>query len=251
MNTRKPRQRLHTPAALFSVVLSATSLIFAATPPEGFKPLFNGKDLDGWVTRQRDNRDWSVVDGLIDCDPHPGQGDRNLWTRQSYGDFEMLVDWRIKASPYTNNAARVILPDGTFEKDSAGQELLVAVPNVDSGIFLRGQHKSQVNIWCWPAGSGEVWGYRTDPAMPTEVRAAVTPRQNADRPLGQWNTFHIVMRGERLTVTLNGTLVIENALMPGIPTAGPIALQHHGDRQDGEWGASFVQFRNLYIKELR
>jgi len=248
MSVRRPRPWLDVLQVLLWLTVSSPLVVFGASPPEGFRPLFNGESLVGWVTRQSDNHDWSVVDGVIDCDPHPGQGDRNLWTDQSYGDFEMLVDWRIKASPYTNNAAKVILPDGTFKKDSTGQELVVAVPNVDSGIFLRGQHKSQVNIWCWPVGSGEVWGYRTDPTMPGRVRAAVTPSQNADRPLGQWNTFHIVMRGERLTVTLNGIRVIEDALLPGIPAEGPIALQHHGDRQDGEWGASFVQFRNLYIK---
>ena len=41
-----------------------------AGPPEGFVPLFNGKDLDGWTVRQPDNKDWTVVDGVIDCDLH-------------------------------------------------------------------------------------------------------------------------------------------------------------------------------------
>lgn len=234
-------------ALAFAVIVAAVG----ATPPEGFRSLFNGRDLKGWTTRQPENHDWRVLGEVIDCDPHAGPGDRNLWTEQSYRDFELFVDWRIKEIPYTNRAAKVILRDGTYQKDSLGQEVPVAVPNVDSGIFLRGQHKSQVNTWCWPVGSGEVWGYRTDPAQPAEVHAGVTPRVKADRPIGQWNTFHIVMQGDRLTVTLNGTNVIDGARLPGIPDEGSIALQHHGDRQDGEWGASFVQFRNLYIKELR
>jgi hypothetical protein len=73
----------------------------------------------------------------------------------------------------------------------------------------------------------------------------------ADRPVGAWNTFHIVMKGDRLTVKLNGQLVIDNAQLPGVPAKGPIALQHHADRKDTEWGASLVQFRDIYIKELR
>jgi hypothetical protein len=217
---------------------------------EGFKPLFNGIDLDGWDVRQAENRDWQVVDEVIDCDPHEGRGDKNLWTTKSYGDFELLLDWRIKKSPYINRAGKIVLPNGTYKKDDSGKEVLVKVPNTDSGIFLRGQHKSQVNIWCWPVGSGEVWGYRTDPAFSPEVHAGVTPKVKADRPIGQWNTFHIVMKGDRLTVTLNGKLVIDNAQLPGIPADGPIALQHHGDRKDGEWGASFLQFRRILIKEL-
>lgn len=218
--------------------------------PEGFVPLFNGINLDGWKVRQSQNRDWQVVEGVIDCDPHEGGGDKNLWTNRSYGDFELLVDWRIKKSPYINRAAKIILPDGTYKKDDSGKEVLIEVPNTDSGVFLRGRHKSQVNIWCWSVGSGEVWGYRTDPAFSPEVHAGVTPKVKADRPIGQWNTFHIIMKGDRLTVTLNGKLVLENAQLPGVPAQGPIALQHHGVRKDGEWGASFLQFRRIFIKEL-
>jgi len=218
--------------------------------PEGFVPLFNRVNLDGWQVENADNQDWRVVEGVIECDPHEGPGDRNLWTARSYGDFELLVDWRIKESPYINRAAKVILTDGTYKKDDSGKDVLIEVPNTDSGVFLRGQHKSQVNIWCWPVGSGEVWGYRTDPALSSEVHAGVTPKVRADRPIGQWNTFHIVMKGDRLTVALNGQLVLDKAWLPGIPPRGPIALQHHGDRRDGEWGASFLQFRRIYIKEV-
>jgi hypothetical protein len=58
------------------------------------------------------------------------------------------------------------------------------------------------------------------------------------------------MVGDHLTVRLNRKLVLDNAQLPGVPAQGPIALQHHGDRKDGEWGASFMQFRNIFIKEL-
>jgi hypothetical protein len=111
----------------------------------------------------------------------------------------------------------------------------------DSGIYLRGNDKSQVNIWCWPAGSGEVYGYRTDPGMPADVRAGVTPAVRADKPIGQWNRFVIRMKGDRLTVDLNGQRVLNEARLPGVPERGPIALQHHG---------SPIQFMNLYIKTL-
>ena len=85
--------------------------------PEGFVPLFNAINLDGWTVRDSGNQDWRVVDGVIDCDPHEGPGDRNLWTTKSHGDFELLVDWRIKESPYSNRAAKIILPNGTYKKD--------------------------------------------------------------------------------------------------------------------------------------
>jgi hypothetical protein len=111
----------------------------------------------------------------------------------------------------------------------------------DSGIYLRGSAKSQVNIWNWPVGSGEIWGYRTDKNMPPEVRKAATPKLNADNPIGRWNRFEITVIDDYVTVMLNTKEVISRARLPGMPKRGPIALQHHGDP---------VQFANIYIKEL-
>jgi hypothetical protein len=126
------------------------------------------------------------------------------------------------------------------------------VPDSDSGVYLRGMSKAQVNIWGWPVGSGEVYGYRMDDKMPPAVRAAVVPKKNADKDIGQWNAFEITMRGDRLTVVLNGEEVISSAQLPGIPARGAIALQHHGSKKGGVWTSppSLVQFRNISIKEL-
>ena len=89
--------------------------------------------------------------------------------------------------------------------------------------------------------------------MPPEVRAGVTPRANADKDVGEWNAFEITVKGDRLTVVLNGITVLDNAQLPGIPAKGPLALQHHGAKKDGVWTSppSLVQFRNISIKELR
>jgi hypothetical protein len=124
--------------------------------------------------------------------------------------------------------------------------------NADSGIYLRGDTKAQVNIWCWPIGSGEVYGYRTDESQPPEVRAGVTPKEHADKPVGEWNHFEITMKGDRLTVVLNGREVIKDAALPGVPKTGPIGLQHHGGFKDGKYlpASSLMQFRNIKIKEL-
>jgi hypothetical protein len=138
--------------------------------------------------------------------------------------------------------------------DANGEEIKIPLPNADSGVYLRGTGKAQINIWCWPIGSGEVYGYRMDRNMPSHVRAGVTPRINADKPVGEWNRFIIVMVGDRLTVILNNQTVIENAELPGVPEKGRIALQHHGGpRPDGTYSpaSSLMQFRNIAIKELK
>jgi len=194
--------------------LSATVLAADNTPPKGFTALFNGKDFNGWQARQggveseearaKWQEHWKVEDGVIKFD---GKGP-NLWTSKKFKDFVLMVDWR-------------------FPKPG------------DSGIYLRGRPKSQVNIWCHPMGSGEVWGYRTDGRQPEEVRKACTPLKKADKPVGQWNTFVITMKGERLTVELNGEVVIKDAQLPGVPPEGEIALQRHG---------SPIEFKNIYVK---
>lgn len=215
--------------------------------------LFNGDDLAGWIIPDGDNGHWRVVDGVIDYDAlSEAEGDKNLWSEKEYRDFVLRLDWRIPETPYINHNARIILPDGSHKKDENGEDILISVPDSDSGIYLRGMSKAQINIWGWPIGSGEVYGYRMDSNMPAEVRAAVTPNRHADRHIGEWNTFEITMIGDRLTVELNGHKVIEHAQLPGVAEKGPIALQHHGGKRDGEWVSppSIVQFRNIEIREL-
>ena len=236
----------------------AAVVVLIVLPPRGegasdFVSLFNGRDLTGWKIPAGDNGHWRVVDGVIDYDAESeARGDKSLWAERSFGDFILRVDWRIKSTPYVNPAVPIIRFDGTHKKDATGREIRLSVPDSDSGIYLRGSSKSQVNIWCWPTGSGEVYGYRTDTSMPAAVRAGVTPKRNADRDVGQWNTFEITMRGDRLTVVLNGEEVIGNAQLPGIDARGPIALQHHGEKKGGAWVAppSLVQFRNISVREF-
>jgi hypothetical protein len=223
-------------------------------PPEGFKSLFNGRDFAGWKVPEGDNGHWKVLDGVIDYDAESeAKGDKSLWSESEFGDFVLRLDWRIKETPFVNPNVPIIRPDGSHKKDAAGKEIRMAVPDSDSGIYLRGDGKSQVNIWCWPIGSGEVYGYRMDSKMPPQVRAGVTPKKNADKNIGDWNTFEITMQDDRLTVVLNGEKVIEDAQLPGIASRGPIALQHHGSKRDGKWTGppSLVQFRNILIKELK
>jgi hypothetical protein len=208
-------------------------LAFAAdnTPPEGFKALFNGKDLSGWKglvadppkrakmsaeelaeaqkkADERMNAHWKVQDGVLVFD---GKGD-NLCTIKDYGDFEMYVDWKI---------------------EKAG----------DSGIYVRGA--PQIQIWdAAPdngaqVGSGGLYNNQKNPSKPLV---------KADRPVGEWNTFYIKMVGDKVTVKLNDVLVVDNVVLenfwerdkPIYPT-GSIELQNHGNT---------LYFKNIYVKEL-
>ncbi|MFO0874217.1 MAG: family 16 glycoside hydrolase [Phycisphaerales bacterium] len=212
-----------------------------ASSAEGFVPIFNGIDLDGWKldddAKSENHRHWIVDDWILRYDGKGG----DLWSTKSYRDFQMIVDWRLPAKPVETEHP-VFGADGLEQKGPDGKLVTAKVPDAgDSGIYLRGSSKSQVNIWCWPCGSGEVYGYRTDANQPAEVRKAVAPRERADNPLGEWNRFLITMKGDRLTVVLNGKTVIENAQLPGVAAEGPIALQSHGDP---------VEFANIFVREL-
>jgi len=236
--------------------LAVCSLTRAIDTPEGFTALFNGQDFANWKVPEGDNGHWKIVDGVIDYDARSeAKKDKHLWTEKEYGDFILQVDWRMKTDePGYTWQVPILLPDGSEKKDDNGKVVKTEIEDIDSGIYVRGSEKAQINIWRWPAGSGEVWGYRTDKKMPPEVRAAVTPKKNADRPRGEWNTFEITMKGDRLSVKLNGEDVISSAQLPGVPEKGRIALQHHGtlDAKSGKWKGppALVQFRKIYIKEL-
>lgn len=210
---------------------------------EGFRPLYNGLDLSGWKVAGENKLHWKASDWVLKYDGGSTEDgdDAHLWTEKEYGDFILMVDWRQPREPVVEEVP-VILPDGSQAKDPEENGVNVAIKDAgDSGIYLRGSSKCQINIWNWPVGSGEIWGYRTDPDMPEEVRRAATPMLKADKPPGQWNRFIITVTGNRVTVELNGHIVIREAQLPGMPEKGPIALQHHGDP---------MEFANIYIKEL-
>ena len=217
----------------------AMSVAIAAAPEkEGFVPLFDGKTLNGWKVPEGDNGHWKVKDGVIDYDgKSEAKKDKNLWTVESFRDFVLRIDWRLPRKP-VKLMERVILPSGDYDGDRRVEVLDAG----DTGIFLRGSRKAQLNIWCWAVGSGEIWGYRNDKNQPPEVRRGATPLMAADNPPGQWNTFEVTMKGDHVTVLLNGKKVIDNAWLPEVPAEGPIGLQHHGDP---------VQFRNIYIRRLK
>lgn len=199
---------------------------------KGFVSIFNGKDLTGWqglvknpidrskmteqeLAKEQEEADvkmletWSVKNGAIWFN---GKG-KNLCTKKKYGDFEMLTDWKI-------------------------------TKNGDSGIYLRGT--PQVQIWDTSrvdvgaqVGSGGLYNNKTNPSKPLVL---------ADNAIGDWNTLHIKMIGDKVTVSLNGQIVVDNVTMENywdrsmpIFTEEAIELQAHG---------TDLAFRNIFVCEI-
>ena len=262
---------------LLMIFLMPAALAEQNAAPSGYTALFNGKDLTGWYgwgtqdptdlqkmtpEEQSDYRRKSIAGGLVDAKGvdkgehvaahwrvengelvNDGHG-LYLTTDKNYGDFDMWVDYKM-------------LPQG------------------DSGVYLRGI--PQVQIWDYTEekkfplgadkGSGGLWNNKSEEGK--------HPLKRMDKPFGEWNTLHIRMIGERVTVSLNGEVVVNNAPLenffankkagylaygkqeakaagdatklpngfmpdPAFPK-GPIQLQTHG---------SEIRWRNVFIREI-
>lgn len=205
-----------------------------ALKKDGFTQIFDGKTLEKWKVEAGSEGHWVPSNGVLKYDGRSTAGKKDLWSLKEYGDFTMKLDWRWNGlGPLMD---RPVINAGGEE---TGETL--KVEELDSGVYMRGNISSQVNLWNWPVGSGEVYGYRTNKSHPAKVRAGVTPKEKADKPVGEWNRMEITMKGDRLTVILNDKKVIDNAQLPGVPVKGPVGLQHHG---------SSLDFANIWIKEL-
>ncbi len=227
---------------LFAPLASYVHAEEVKTPENGFTRLFNGKDLTGWKTPDDVKWAWSIHDGVIRGITDEKAHGKELWTAGDHGDFTLRLEWRFPDSP-TKKLLKIILPNGDDAMNPDGTKKKEEVVfGGDSGILIRGEVMSQINIGCKSAGSGELYGYRKKvPDMAPEIRAACVPKIRADKQPGEWNEFIITAKGDRVTVQLNGKVVIENAQMPGLPDRGPIALQHHGEG---------IEFRNVSIQDL-
>lgn len=233
-NTIKPKEVSNTRPAPDQTMLT----------DKQFVSLFNGLDLNEWHMKPGHINHWTVKDSVIDYDGKSSEKDKCLWSKKNFRDFILLADVRLTRKPEMAMSP-VILPNGDNALNEDGTQKEVEVPYAgDTGIYLRGDSKNQVNIGNRFLGSGEIYGYRVDQKLPEAVRAAVTPKIKADKPPGEWNRFIITMQGERITVVLNGMTVVDDAWLPGIAASGPIALQ------DDHANNNLFQFANIYIKEI-
>ncbi|MDY0166468.1 MAG: DUF1080 domain-containing protein [Thermoguttaceae bacterium] len=226
--------------ALTMILLVPPAALQAAepVPPEGFRAIFNGKDLTGWH-------------GL---NPHSAarlsdeKREANLQQqRAAFADH-----WHVENGELVNDGTG---PYATTDEEFGDIELLLeykTVPKADSGIYLRGT--PQVQIWDWNQvfdpqkpdrkphlGSGGL--FNNTPGSPGR-----DPLVLADRPFGEWNSFRIRQIGDRTSVWLNDKLVVDDAVMENywdrsqpLPAKGPIMLQTHG----GE-----IRWRNLFVRDI-
>jgi hypothetical protein len=207
----------------------AAALLFVLAPaarpegkdaPEGFEPLFNGKDLDGWKVFGGDMEKWGAADGVLFT---KGGGGGWLLTEKEYGDFELRLEYKVPEHGNSGVALRAPLEGNV---SYSGMEIQI----------IDDEHWPGLKEW---QHTGSVYG-------------VVPAAKQANKPIGEWNKMRIVAKGRMVLVELNGVKLVDADLdkykeehakeHPGIVRdKGHLGVQSHDGR---------VEFRNLFVKPL-
>ncbi len=211
----------------FGFLLFAFSLCFTAMAQKaekGFTPLFNGKNLDGWVGNKES---YQAKDGMIVIEPKGGGGG-NLYTEKEYGNFNLRFEFQL--TPGANNGLGIHAP---LEGDAAyvGKELQI----------LDSEHEKYSKL--------ETYQYHGS------VYGVIAAKRGFLKPTGEWNQQEVIVEHPKIKIILNGTVIMEGDYLeaskngtldkkdhPGLQrSSGHIGFLGHGD---------VVRFKNIRIKEL-
>lgn len=209
----------------YSVLVAAMAIVAGGVPGDdepGFASLFDGKDLKGWRVIVGKAEAWGVEDGnLVSF----GEGGGWLGTDREYGDFVLRLEFRL--TPESNSGVYLRAPADRSGISRTGLEIQI----------LDETHPRYKGIKPWQF-TGAIYH-------------VAAPKPGHLKPTGEWNTMEIRAEGPHVTVTLNGTQVVDDRLdaHPDLAaehtglkrTQGLIGLQSHNGR---------VEFRNLAIKDL-
>ncbi|MBI1310854.1 DUF1080 domain-containing protein [bacterium] len=198
----------------------AASLL--AGSDDGFQSIFNGKDFEGWAGP---TENYEVVDGTVRC--KQGKGGTIYWN-ETLTDFVARLEFKVP--PGGNNGLAIRYP-GSGDTAYVGMcELQVLDNTADKYAKLdpRQYH-------------GSIYG-------------AVAAHRGYQRPVGEWNYQEVTVKGSRITVELNGTVITDADVSEVKEFMGKTA--HTGiNRKDGFFGfaghGDAVQFRNVRIKKLQ
>ena len=185
---------------------------FTAPAEEGFRPLFNGRNLDGW---DGDGRFWSVRDGMIVGSTESAKLPHNefLITQQSFGNFVLRVECKLR--------------------------------NHNSGIQFRSEALPEWVCRGYQADMGEnnYWGNIYEEKGTRETMVDGWPEARRVVHLNDWNEYEISCDGDHIELKLNGVKTAD--LHDSLRLSGIIALQlHAGPPME-------AYFRNIRIKELK
>jgi len=226
-NARCTPRRLRSIGLCLLVLLDATlttGSTVAADREDGYRPLFNGKNLDGWQLRRAVRKGYVVEKGLLVC---PSDAGGYLLTTDQYSDFCLRFEFQLA--------------------EGANNGVAIRCPLVDTKPAYQGM---EIQILDNPRYAGKL--------RPTQYHGSlydVCPaKQGALKPVGEWNEQQILCQGQQLKVTLNKVVILDVNL--GDVTDAAVRQKHPGlQRTKGYIGflghGSRVAFRHIRIKELK
>jgi 3-keto-disaccharide hydrolase len=210
---------------LFSAILLGCAIAAAADPEPGFVSLFDGKTLNGWQLFEKGKgTGYAVENGLLVC---PVTGGGNLFTTKEYADF--VFRFEFKFEPGGNNGVGIRSP---LVGDAAYNGMEIQILDHDHAKYKGRLKATQYH--------GSI--YDVFPAKTGHLK-----------PAGEWNQEEITAKGRRITVKLNGAVIVDADL--DSVTDEAVLKKHPGlARKSGHIGflghGSLVEFRNIRVKEL-
>ncbi|HKB03881.1 MAG TPA: DUF1080 domain-containing protein [Gemmataceae bacterium] len=208
---------------------AAALLVFApaAIADEGFKPLFNGKDLSGWSGFMKEPtadpaKTFLIEDGILKV---TGKPNGYLATKEAHGDYVLRVQWRWAPGSKGGNSGvliHVVAEDKVWPKSIEAQ-----LKAGDAG-----------DIWLIDAPKIEIDESRHSKTSPRRWHRMTT--ENIEKPVGEWNQYEITCKGDEIKIAVNGKLV--NEARKSELTKGRIALQSEGAE---------VHFKDIELKPVK
>jgi Domain of Unknown Function (DUF1080) len=219
---------------LGSIAFADTPSLSAEEKANGWKLLFNGKDLDGWRSfkkKEGPKQGWVVEDGVLIHKAKGGGGD--IITDAEFDDFELTWEWKL--APGANSGLKYFITE--TRKEALGHEYQL----------IDDEHHKDASL---------AEGKR----VTASFYDVLAPKKHTAQEAGQWNASRVLVRGNHVEHWLNGTKVLEYELGSpevleavskskfklvngfGTKIKGHILLQDHGDE---------ISFRNVKIHELK
>lgn len=207
------------------LLLAACASAPKTTDADGFVPLFNGQDLDGWVLVNTAPSTWTVQDGLLHCS---GKPTGELRTERMYQNFVLELEWR-HLVPAGNAGVFLWADDITAKGVPFHRSIEVQV--LDHAYGNTNSHTTHGDIFpIHGARMTPINGRGGSRAFPTESRSNPSP---------EWNHYRITCQAGAISLEVNGKLVTQGTDCS--PSQGYICLESEGGQ---------VDYRNIRLREL-
>jgi len=201
---------------------------------EEFRPLFNGRDLSGWVNVNTAPETWTVSNGVLVCS---GQPSGFIRTDRQYENFILELEWR-HLRPAGNSG--VMIWASPTPATNAPYPKAIEIQILDHQFYTNMLAAGKRVDWFTTDGDVfAIHGAVMTPFEPNDGRMRSFPRERRTKGSPEWNHYRIVASNGIVTLAVNGAVVSGGSNC--VWRKGYICLESEG---------SPIEFRNIRICEL-